>query len=97
MKGSKQQERGRLVTVWLPNELYVRFLIAREAYGFPRDATFAKYIIQRWLEDHWFLVAPMVPRPQLSPPAGVHAEQRGPNPGDEPGLGRVVEGVGDGG
>ncbi|MEM1831868.1 MAG: hypothetical protein QXJ97_10110 [Desulfurococcaceae archaeon] len=92
----KSTHRGRLIAVWVSEEFYNRFLVAKAAYGFSKNSTFVKYIIQRWLEDHWFLVAPMVPRPQLSPPAGVHAEQRGPTPGYEPGL-KVVEGVGDGG
>ncbi|MEM4834080.1 MAG: hypothetical protein QXT57_03035 [Thermosphaera sp.] len=79
-----------LVSVWLPEELYGHFKAAKTAYGFGKNSDFARYIIRRWLEEHWF------PRPQLSPPAGADEVLRGPTPGYEPGLehDKTVKGVG---
>ncbi|MEM4847617.1 MAG: hypothetical protein QW794_07665 [Thermosphaera sp.] len=82
------KHKGRLIEAWVPEELYNRFIAAKNVYGFSRNSAFLRYIVQRWLEDHWFVFA--APRLPPSPPVGAHAEQRGPTPGYEPGL--VLEG-----
>lgn len=78
--------------VWLPDELYIRFLSAREALGFKRDSTFAKYIIQSWLEQRGYL---FFPRPLPSPPVGAGEELRGLNPGYVSGSSRKEGGGGE--